>query len=77
MASQGVYEAIRHEKTIGIIHEDRVARQVEIAYPFGVIAAVTPVTNPTATAIFKRAKRPKKPLSFSPHPTAVNCTIEH
>lgn len=78
LASQGVYEAIRHEKTIGIIHEDRIARQVEIAYPFGVIAAITPVTNPTATAIFKTliALKAQNAIVFSPHPTAVNCTIE-
>ncbi|QSB09000.1 aldehyde dehydrogenase family protein [Lysinibacillus fusiformis] len=78
LASQGVYEAIRQEKTVGIIYEDRVAKQVEMAYPFGVIAAVTPVTNPTATAIFKTliALKAQNAIVFSPHPTAVNCTIE-
>ncbi len=78
LASQGVYEAIRQEKTVGIVYEDRVAKQVEIAYPFGVIAAVTPVTNPTATAIFKTliALKAQNAIVFSPHPTAVNCTIE-
>ncbi|MGY4795304.1 aldehyde dehydrogenase family protein [Lysinibacillus fusiformis] len=78
LASQGVYEAIRQEKTVGVIYEDRVAKQVEIAYPFGVIAAVTPVTNPTATAIFKTliALKAQNAIVFSPHPSAVNCTIE-
>ncbi|MGG2081070.1 aldehyde dehydrogenase family protein [Lysinibacillus pakistanensis] len=78
LASKGVYESIRNEKTIGIIQEDSVAQQIEIAYPYGVIAAVSPVTNPTATAIYKTliALKAQNAIVFSPHPTAVNCTIE-
>ncbi len=78
LASQGVFESIRQEKTVGIIQDDRVTKQVEIVYPFGVIAAVTPVTNPTATAIYKTliALKAQNAIVFSPHPSAVNCTIE-
>src|SRR6266700_387052 len=45
-ASQKVYQFIRPMKTVGVIarHEDR--RVVEIAEPFGVVAAVVPSTNP-------------------------------
>src|SRR6201995_5074599 len=52
-ASQKVYEFIRPMKTVGVIarHEDR--RVIEIAEPFGVVAAVVPSTNPTSTAIYK------------------------
>ncbi|MGE7693691.1 aldehyde dehydrogenase family protein [Lysinibacillus sp. NPDC094177] len=78
LASKGVYESIRHERTVGTIYEDAAAQQVEIAYPFGVIAAVSPVTNPTATAIYKTliALKAQNAIVFSPHPTAVNCTVE-
>ena len=40
-------------KTVGVIarYEDR--RVIEIAEPFGVVAAVVPSTNPTSTAIYK------------------------
>lgn len=78
LASKGVYESIRYERTVGIVNEDASAQQVEIAYPFGVIAAVSPVTNPTATAIYKTliALKAQNAIVFSPHPTAVNCTIE-
>lgn len=78
LASKGVYASICHEKTVGVVHEDPTAKQIEIAYPYGVIAAVSPVTNPTATAIYKTliALKAQNAIVFSPHPTAVNCTIE-
>src|SRR6266851_9937740 len=52
-ASQKVYDFIRPMKTVGVVarHEDK--RVVEIAEPFGVVAAVVPSTNPTSTAIYK------------------------
>src|SRR5262245_39218694 len=52
-SSQRVHEFIRSMKTVGVIarHEDR--QVVEIAEPFGVVAAVIPSTNPTSTAIYK------------------------
>ncbi|PYR26629.1 MAG: acetaldehyde dehydrogenase, partial [Acidobacteria bacterium] len=51
-ASQKVYNFIRPMKTVGVVarHEDK--RVVEIAEPFGVVAAVVPSTNPTSTAIY-------------------------
>src|SRR5919106_294900 len=52
-SSRKVYQFIQPMKTVGVIarHEDR--RVVEIAEPFGVVAAVVPSTNPTSTAIYK------------------------
>src|SRR5688572_21341798 len=52
-SSQKVHAFIRPMKTVGVIarHEDR--RVIEIAEPFGVVAAVVPSTNPTSTAIYK------------------------
>ncbi len=52
-SSQKVYDFIRPMKTVGVVarHEER--RVVEIAEPFGVVAAVVPSTNPTSTAIYK------------------------
>src|SRR6266536_1534501 len=53
LAAQKVYQFIQPMKTVGVIarHEDR--RVIEIAEPFGVVAAVVPTTNPTSTAIYK------------------------
>src|SRR3954454_19340219 len=74
-ASQKVYQFIRPMKTVGVIarHEDR--RVIEIAEPFGVVAAVVPSTNPTSTAIYKIliSLKARCTIVLSPHPSAVKC----
>src|SRR6476660_5608113 len=74
-SSQKVYDFIRPMKTVGVIarHEDR--RVVEIAEPFGVVAAVIPTTNPTSTAIYKIliSLKARCTIVLSPHPAAVKC----
>ena len=52
-ATEYVYHSIKHEKTVGIIDENEEEEYVEIAEPVGIIAGVTPVTNPTSTTMFK------------------------
>src|SRR5438067_13058299 len=74
-SSEKVYKFIRGMKTVGVIarHED--TRVVEIAEPFGVVAAIVPSTNPTSTAIYKILISIKARCSIvlSPHPAAVKC----
>src|SRR6267142_5640273 len=74
-SSQRVYHFIRPMKTVGVIarYDDR--RVVEIAEPFGVVAAVIPSTNPTSTAIYKIliALKARCAIVLSPHPAAVRC----
>jgi acetaldehyde dehydrogenase (acetylating) len=74
-SSQKVYAFIRPMKTVGVVarHEDR--RVVEIAEPFGVVAAIVPSTNPTSTAIYKIliALKARCAIVISPHPSAVKC----
>jgi acetaldehyde dehydrogenase (acetylating) len=73
--SEKVYRFIRPMKTVGVVarHEDR--RVVEIAEPFGVVAAVVPSTNPTSTTIYKIliALKARCTIVLSPHPAAVKC----
>lgn len=78
VGSRDVYESIKDLKTVGIIGEDRVNKVVEIAAPFGVIAAIIPTTNPTSTAFFKTliALKTRNAIVVSPHPYAVQCTHE-
>src|ERR687896_194883 len=52
-ASQKVYHFIRPMKTVGVVARLEDKRIIEIAEPFGVVAAVVPSTNPTSTAIYK------------------------
>src|SRR5699024_4900644 len=54
VGSKQVYESIKDEKTIGVINNDTKNKIQEIAYPFGVIAAIIPTTNPTSTAMLDR-----------------------
>ncbi|WP_180956611.1 aldehyde dehydrogenase family protein [Bacillus canaveralius] len=78
LGSMGVYEAIKDQKTVGVIRTDPVKKITEVAYPFGVIACIIPTTNPTSTAIFKTliSLKAQNGIVVSPHPSAVNCTVE-
>ena len=77
-ACEYVINHMRHLKTVGIIHEDDVTGITEIAEPVGVVAGITPVTNPTSTVIFKCliALKTRNPIIFSFHPSAQNCSTE-
>jgi acetaldehyde dehydrogenase (acetylating) len=74
-ASEKVYKFIRPMKTVGVIARHDDTRVVEIAEPFGVVAAVVPSTNPTSTAIYKIliALKARCSIVISPHPSAVKC----
>lgn len=78
VASTFLWEAIRDVKTVGVVRRDESKRIVEIAWPFGVVAALVPVTNPTSTTIFKIliCVKARDAIIVSPHPSAVQCTFE-
>ncbi len=77
IATKLVYEDIKDLKTVGIISEDLHDDIVEIAQPIGPIFAVTPITNPTSTALFKIliALKSRNPIIIRPHGAARKCTI--
>ncbi|MEO6213769.1 MAG: aldehyde dehydrogenase family protein [Vicinamibacterales bacterium] len=74
-ASEKIYQFIRPMKTVGVIRRIDDKKIVEIAEPFGVVAAIVPTTNPTSTAIYKIliAMKARCPIVISPHPSAVRC----
>jgi len=74
-AAETVYEFIRPMKTVGVVRRHETERIVEIAEPFGVVAAIIPSTNPTSTAIYKLliALKARCAIVLSPHPSAVRC----
>jgi acetaldehyde dehydrogenase (acetylating) len=76
-ASEKVYRFIRPMKTVGVVRHLAEQRVYEIAEPFGVVAAITPSTNPTSTAIYKIliALKARCPIVISPHPSATRCVI--
>jgi hypothetical protein len=71
-ASLLVYEDIRPLKTVGVISQNQATGITEIAQPKGPILAMVPVTNPTATTIFKTliSMKTRNPVIFSPHRAA-------
>ncbi len=71
-ATEYVYHSIKYEKTVGIINENEEEDYVEIAEPVGIIAGVTPVTNPTSTTMFKSiiAAKTRNVIIFGFHPSA-------
>lgn len=75
--AQNVYNAIKDMKTVGIIHRDEMQKVWEIAQPVGIIAGITPSTNPTSTVIFKAmiAVKARNAIVFSPHPSALRCSM--
>ncbi|HET7618118.1 MAG TPA: aldehyde dehydrogenase family protein [Vicinamibacterales bacterium] len=74
-ASRDVHAFIRPMKTVGVVNRIENRKVVEIAEPFGVVAAVVPSTNPTSTAIYKIliSLKARCPIVLSPHPAAVRC----
>lgn len=76
-ATEYVYHSIKYHKTVGIIKVDEEEDYEEVAEPVGVIAGVTPVTNPTSTALFKSliSIKTRNPIIFSFHPGAQRCSV--
>ncbi len=77
-ATEYVYHSIKYDKTVGVIRENEEEGYVEIAEPVGIIAGVTPVTNPTSTAMFKSliAAKTRNVIIFGFHPSAQKCSVE-
>lgn len=71
-ATEYIYHSIKHEKTVGIISENEEEGYAEIAEPVGIIAGVTPVTNPTSTTMFKSiiSAKTRNVIIFGFHPSA-------
>ena len=76
-ACEHVTNSMSTLKTVGVIHRDDLAGIIEIAEPVGVICGVTPVTNPTSTAIFKAliALKTRNPIVFGFHPSAQQSSV--
>jgi len=78
VAMEFTYNYIKDKATVGIIREFPERNLVEIAEPIGVIFSILPITNPTATALFKciMAIKTRNAVIFSPHPKAWRCCSE-
>lgn len=78
LSSQILWNAIKDVPTVGVIRSDPQKGTYDIAWPMGVIAALTPSTNPTSTAMFKTliSVKARNGIVVAPHPFAAKCCVE-
>lgn len=77
-ASLLVHRHLRDLKTVGPVRVDSSRGIEEWAFPRGPVLAITPVTNPTSTAIHNVliAMKARCPIILSPHRRAKGCVAE-
>ena len=77
-ASEYVYHSIKYDKTVGVIEKNDDEDYSLIADPVGIIAGVTPVTNPTSTVMFKSliSAKTRNVIIFGFHPSAQRCSVK-
>eukprot|EP01025_Chloroclados_australasicus_P065676 TRINITY_DN8946_c0_g1_i8.p1 TRINITY_DN8946_c0_g1~~TRINITY_DN8946_c0_g1_i8.p1 ORF type:complete len:932 (-),score=99.40 TRINITY_DN8946_c0_g1_i8:972-3767(-) len=76
VACELIYDRYKDMKTCGIIERNEIQGIVKIATPVGLVCCITPVTNPTSTAIAKSlfCAKTRNAAIFLPHPRAADCT---
>ena len=74
--SKGVSHDLRGKKSMGILRVDEKTHLVEIAKSIGVVAGITPMTNPVVTPMSKImfALKTKNAIIIAPHPKAAKCS---
>ena len=77
-ATEYIWHSIKDQKTVGVVDINEMEGYIEVAEPVGVVAGVTPVTNPTSTTMFKSliCIKTRNPIIFGFHPSAQNCSAE-
>lgn len=78
LGSKYVWDSIKDLKTVGVINRDSARGLVEIGWPMGVVAAVSPSTNPTSTVMYKTliSVKTRNGVVHAPHPAAYRCCGE-
>ena len=77
-ATRTLAERMDGMRTAGVIEKSADGTVWKVATPMGVVAALIPSTNPTATAMYKAiiAAKARCGIVMSPHPKAAACTAE-
>jgi acetaldehyde dehydrogenase/alcohol dehydrogenase len=78
IATRYVFRDIKDLRTVGVIAEDKEHDVIEVAEPLGPIFAITPITNPTSTVLFKIliSLKSRNPIIIRPHGAAARCSVE-
>ncbi|MFC4307190.1 bifunctional acetaldehyde-CoA/alcohol dehydrogenase [Cohnella boryungensis] len=77
-ATEYIYHSIKSVKTVGVVEDNPYENYRVVAEPVGIIAGITPVTNPTSTTMFKAliAAKSRNPIIFAFHPSAQRSSRE-
>ena len=75
-ATEYIWHSIKYQKTVGIIEDNDEEDYMLVAEPIGIVAGVTPVTNPTSTTMYKSISciKTRNPIIFGFHPNAQECS---
>lgn len=76
--SEGVWDSIKDEQTVGFVSRDERTGLHEVATPVGVVAGIVPTTNPTSTTMYKAliSVKARNAVVISPHPRSKRCIAE-
>ena len=76
--SQGIWSDLNGVKSVGIIERNEATGIMKVAKPIGVVAAVTPTTNPIVTPMCNAmfALKGRNSIIVAPHPRSKNCSSE-
>ena len=73
-----IWWSLRDKKSVGIIERESGTNIVKVAKPVGIVAAITPMTNPIVTPMSNAmfALKGRNPIIIAPHPKAMACSIK-
>jgi acetaldehyde dehydrogenase/alcohol dehydrogenase len=75
IATEFLYDYLKDKPSVGVIEEDAERAISYVAEPIGVVLALTPITNPTSTVLFKAivAAKTRNAVIFRPSARAAGC----
>src|SRR6478735_682591 len=75
VATEFLYDYLKDERSVGVVDTDPDRGIDYVAEPIGVVLAITPITNPTSTVLFKAivAAKTRNAMVFRPSSRAVRC----
>ena len=75
IATEFLFDYLKDKRSVGVIAEDPERGIQEVAEPIGVVLALTPITNPTSTVLFKSivAAKTRNAIVFRPSARAARC----
>lgn len=78
VATEFLYDYLKDKRSVGAIDEDVERNITYVADPIGVVLAITPITNPTSTVLYKAivAAKTRNAVLFRPAPLAIRSCEE-